>query len=137
MTLFQGIIKKWLLPFILCFSMIFAFFPQSKAEAATSSDSTRLYPRTKQPNVYTDYVYVYAGGQVGVYIDSYNDYDVEWIIRKSNGSIFKGPGVIYNNTKSGEINTRYTVSSAGLYRLELKQRYVNLASASGTISSWK
>ncbi|MBY0599325.1 hypothetical protein [Bacillus bingmayongensis] len=137
MTLSQGIIKKWLLVFVLCFSMFFVFFPQSETSAATriDSDSTRLYPRSKQS--YTEYVYVYAGGQVGVYIDSYNDYDVEWLIRKSNGSVFKGPGVIYNNTKSGEINTRYTVPSSGLYRLELKQRYVSLASASGTISSWR
>lgn len=132
MTLSYGSIKKSVLAFVLCFSMVFLFFPLSEASAA--SKSTRLYPRTAQ--AYTEYVYVNAGGQVGVYIDSYNDYDVEWVIRKSNGSIFKGPGVIYNNTKSGEINTRYTVSSAGLYRLELKQRYVNLASASGTISSW-
>ncbi|MGG0238077.1 hypothetical protein [Bacillus rhizoplanae] len=137
MTLSQGIEKKWMLVFVLCFSMLFAFFPQSKADAATmlDADSTRLYPYSKQ--AYTEYVYVYAGGQVGVYIDSFNNYDVEWLVRKSNGSIFKGPGVIYNNTKSGEINTRYTVYSSGWYRLELKQRYVALASASGTISSWR
>jgi len=33
MTLSQRIIKKWLLPPILCVSMIFTFFPQSEASA--------------------------------------------------------------------------------------------------------
>ncbi|PGZ95466.1 hypothetical protein COE51_20565 [Bacillus pseudomycoides] len=33
MTLSKRIIKKWLLPFILCFSMVFAFFPQNSAFA--------------------------------------------------------------------------------------------------------
>ncbi|MGG0239196.1 hypothetical protein [Bacillus rhizoplanae] len=37
MTLSQGIIKKWLLVFILCFSMCFAFFPQSTANAASTT----------------------------------------------------------------------------------------------------
>lgn len=33
MTLSQRIIRKWILPFVLCFSMFFAFFPQSEASA--------------------------------------------------------------------------------------------------------
>ncbi|PGC45189.1 hypothetical protein COM22_31475, partial [Bacillus wiedmannii] len=33
MILSQEIIKKWLLVFVLCFSMFFAFFPQSEASA--------------------------------------------------------------------------------------------------------
>ncbi|SDZ41902.1 hypothetical protein [Bacillus sp. 166amftsu] len=33
MTLSQGIIKKCLLVFVLCFAMFFAFFPQSEASA--------------------------------------------------------------------------------------------------------
>ncbi|MGM7721623.1 hypothetical protein [Metabacillus sp. Hm71] len=37
MTVSQKIVKKWLLPFVLCFSMIFAIFPQSKADAATTT----------------------------------------------------------------------------------------------------
>ncbi|MEN1936022.1 hypothetical protein AAIE21_10455 [Paenibacillus sp. 102] len=37
MTLSQGIIRKWLLPFVLFFTLILIFLPQNKAEAATMS----------------------------------------------------------------------------------------------------
>ncbi|PEJ28306.1 hypothetical protein CN689_22385 [Peribacillus butanolivorans] len=37
MTLSQKLIRKWLLPFVLCFALILVFLPQNKAEAATMS----------------------------------------------------------------------------------------------------
>ncbi|MBO1625813.1 hypothetical protein J4P90_11260 [Bacillus sp. SY8(2021)] len=59
--------KKWLLPFILCFSMIFAFFPQSKAEAA-GDKSTITFNGTANKTVKTTRkIWVPKGGYLGVY----------------------------------------------------------------------
>ncbi|MFE5430917.1 hypothetical protein [Peribacillus simplex] len=47
MTLSQKIIKKCLLPIVLCFSMIFAFFPKSEASAtggAPGGHAGNVYP---------------------------------------------------------------------------------------------
>ncbi|MFE5430856.1 DUF2690 domain-containing protein [Peribacillus simplex] len=60
MTLSQGIIKKWLLLFVLCFSMIFAITPINKASALTY-DYTNPYSTgcaNKSPITYeTKYIY--------------------------------------------------------------------------------
>ncbi|KKI91822.1 hypothetical protein WQ54_12685 [Bacillus sp. SA1-12] len=46
MTLTQKAFKNWILPFVLCFSMIFAFFPSPKADAATRTFDKTLYSGT-------------------------------------------------------------------------------------------
>ncbi|MFE4430914.1 DUF2690 domain-containing protein [Peribacillus butanolivorans] len=60
MTLSQGIIKKWLLVFVLCFSMIFAITPINKA-SALSYDGSNPYSTgcaNKSPITYeTKYIY--------------------------------------------------------------------------------
>ncbi|MDM5455398.1 DUF2690 domain-containing protein [Peribacillus butanolivorans] len=68
MTLSQGIIKKWLLLFVLCFSMIFAITPINKA-SALSYDYSNPYSTgcaDKSPITYeTKYIYSRTGVKIG------------------------------------------------------------------------
>ncbi|RJS50264.1 hypothetical protein [Bacillus sp. PK3_68] len=74
MTLSQGITKKWVLLFVLCFSMVFTIFPQSEASAISLRDkSTITFNNTPNKTVKTTRkVWVPKGGQVGVYSQNNN-----------------------------------------------------------------
>ncbi|MDF9763782.1 hypothetical protein OKW24_005678 [Peribacillus simplex] len=76
MTLSQKVIKKWLLPFVLCFSMIFAISPQSEVSAASLRDKSRIiFDGTPDGKVYTTRaVWVPHGAQVGVYVQNNNSW---------------------------------------------------------------
>ncbi|MGE7596465.1 hypothetical protein ACQKMY_25615 [Peribacillus frigoritolerans] len=69
MTLSQRIIKKWLLPFVLCFSMIFVIFPQSKADAGsnTSTFEFNTYSKSREHRITN----VGRGANISFYTDSY------------------------------------------------------------------
>ncbi|PGZ96255.1 hypothetical protein COE51_18665 [Bacillus pseudomycoides] len=117
MTLSQGIIKKWLLPFILCFSMIFAFFPQSKAEAALAenhsylslgeySDGTSGYP-----------IYVPTNGKYSFLfgVDSISVYSVKVQIKK-NGSFVVAEKIIKHGYPWAGT---YSANPGGYYTIHL------------------
>ncbi|CAG9613804.1 hypothetical protein BACCIP111899_03023 [Bacillus rhizoplanae] len=116
MTLSQGIIKKWLLPFILCFLMIFAFFPQSKAEAASErhvylsigeySDGTAGYP-----------IYVPTNGKYSFFfgVNSISYHSVKVQIKK-NGSFVVAEKIIKPGDGWGNV---YSANPGGYYTIHL------------------
>ncbi|WP_440603132.1 hypothetical protein [Bacillus sp. GB_SG_008] len=112
MTLSQGIIKKWLLPFILCFSMIFAFFPQSKVDAATRTyDYTITSGRTAvSKTCQTSYDVINhkvnvtnVGGGIFAYEQIWSDKEGRWVTMKYRWlTYFSTPVIFKSGTEDGD-----------------------------------
>jgi hypothetical protein len=76
MTLFQGVLKKWLLIFVLCFSTFFTFFPQSKADAATTGLPWNFsYAFDSNLTGATKFYYNANNGRLKIYMNSRTPYD--------------------------------------------------------------
>ncbi|MEJ9230345.1 hypothetical protein LAV79_12820 [Peribacillus butanolivorans] len=108
MTLTQKVIRKWLLPFVLCFSMIFAFFPQPKADAATAtyadvylSGSGPVYSNWINPRHSTFFLKVYNNNNLNV---GYDVFDSKGRV-VANGTI-KDKGSIFKYVTDNGLNYR-------------------------------
>ncbi|MGG0240511.1 hypothetical protein [Bacillus rhizoplanae] len=100
MTLSSGIIKKWLLPFVLCFSMIFAFFPQSKADAATTPTSVSKQTPSTQNMVQLKDLPVMIDGVKYSQDDPHVKNVTQFVFDDSS----KANGVVYGFTNQDHLN---------------------------------
>ncbi|MEY8350664.1 hypothetical protein AALF16_20670 [Bacillus cereus] len=117
MTLSQGIIKKCLLVFVLCFAMFFAFFPQSKTKAALAENHAYLSIGEYSVGTAGYPIYVPTNGKYsfafGVNSISYHSVKVQI---KKNGSYVVAERIIKPGSGWSGI---YSASPGGYYTIHL------------------
>ncbi|PFD96781.1 hypothetical protein COE15_20850 [Bacillus cereus] len=117
MTLSQGIIKKWLLIFVLCFSMFFVFFPQSKADAASSSTVLDGYGTVSSAPIYITSPYQKLNFQA----INYRSADVKmWVKNDTTGGVLFSKTLWSEGSRVDPRNPPYTNLKNGKYRIYLQ-----------------
>ncbi|MEW5552441.1 hypothetical protein ABGT22_21285 [Peribacillus frigoritolerans] len=139
MTLSQKVIRKWLLPFVLCFSMVIVFFPQSKADAASLvREPSRVYLPTNDDYVESGWQYLNPGAKLGIYVDrqpSAHDLPIYWKVIATNGQVVAENWLWTNDPV---VNMRIN-APVGTYKMTIGCgfHYEYDCKASGILSVWK
>ncbi|MGE7184446.1 DUF2690 domain-containing protein [Peribacillus sp. NPDC006672] len=113
MTLSQGIIKKWLILFVLCFSMVFAITPINKAFALSYDGSNPVSTGCAKDAVTKSY-----SGIVDRYDNVYGKVELKWSAkcRTSWGKITLYRAAPYDKGAFYANANVYSYNSSGNYR---------------------
>ncbi|MBO1583178.1 hypothetical protein [Bacillus sp. XF8] len=143
MTLSQGIIKKWLLVFVLCFSIFFAIFPQSKADAS----GTRTF--TTEDGKYDNTAYSSGGTNVQIDVwnlkritDNWNPFPVrptQLSVRLCNFTSGNCTGYkTFDTIKSGYGRVQFYNMLPGSYNVDIRDHiYWTKVSGTNFVREWK
>ncbi|MFE5318253.1 hypothetical protein ACFQ88_06055 [Paenibacillus sp. NPDC056579] len=150
MTLSQNNAKKWMLLFVLCFSMIFAFFPQSKAEASgtrTFTTEDGLWDNTAYLTYWPGTNIVEKNVQVDVWnltriSDNYNPFAVrptQLSVRLCNASSKQCTEYkTFNTIKSGYGRVQFYNVLPGVYNVDIKDHiYWTKVSGKNLVIEWR